>query len=210
MLRRNYRTLSLVAAIVLTLACVPTLGPAPAPIPTFDPNAPLTAIVLTAGAAATQTAINAPPTATSTPLPTNTPSPTPTATPTFLFLVPTLSIPPTQIPLGVSQKEFDCQVLSTEPKGLVAASSRFIGKWIIANIGTNTWLSDNVDYRYFEGDKIHLQSIYDFPANVQPGATVEVTVDMQAPSTPGEYITVWQMKSSNRLICTMELKITVN
>lgn len=209
MLRRNYRTLSLVVAIVLTLACVPTLGPTPAPIPTFDPNGPLTAIVLTAGFAATQTAINAPPTATPTALPTKTASPTPTATPTFLFLIPTNSLPPTQIPLGVSEKSLECQVLSVEPKGVVAASSRFIGKWVIANIGKDTWLSANIDYRYQSGDKIHLQSIYDFPANVQPGATVELTVDMQAPSTPGEYTTVWRLYQSNKNFCSMDMIITV-
>ena len=60
MLWRRHRTLSLFAAMVLMLACLPTLGPASAPIPTLDPNAPLTAIVLTAGAAATQTALNSP------------------------------------------------------------------------------------------------------------------------------------------------------
>lgn len=211
MSRRSYKFVSLTAVLILSLACVlPTLGPTPAPIPTFDPNGPLTAIVLTAGFAATQTAINAPPTATPTALPTKTASPTPTATPTFLFLVPTNSLPPTQIPLGNSQAAYDCQILSTEPKGLVAASQRFIGKWIIANIGLDTWLSNNVDYRYLEGDKIHLQSIYDFPANVQPGATVELTVDMQAPTTPGEYVTKWRIYISNKSFCTMEMKITVN
>jgi hypothetical protein len=209
MLRRNYRFLSLGIALALMLACVPTLGSTPPPIPTFDPNLPLTAIVLTAGAAATQTALNAPPTATSTPLPTRTPFPSPTATATFLLLIPTISVPPTQIPLGVSEKALDCQVLSVEPKGVVAASSRFIGKWVIANIGKDTWLSANIDYRYQSGDKIHLQSIYDFPANVQPGTTVELTVDMQAPSTAGEYATVWRLYQSNKNFCSMDMVITV-
>jgi hypothetical protein len=209
MLRRHSKVLYLAVSLILALACVPTLGSTPPPIPTFDPNGPLTAIVLTAGYAATQTAINAPPTATPTPLPTKTPTNTPSPTATFLFILPTNALPPTQIPLGVSNKELDCQVLSTEPKAAIAASTSFIGKWVIANIGTATWLSDNVDYRYSEGDKFHLQSIYDFPANVQPGSTVEVTVDMQAPSTPGEYTTKWRINQGNKLICTMEMKITV-
>lgn len=210
MSRRSYNILSLTVVLILMLACVlPTLGPTPAPIPTFDPNGPLTAIALTAGAAATQTAINAPPTATSTPLPTRTPFDTPTPTATFFFVLPTISLPPTQVPLGVSTKEFDCQVLATEPGAPIAASTSFIGKWLVANIGTASWRSENVDYRYAEGDKFHLQSIYDFPVNVQPGSTVEVTVDMQAPATPGEYITKWRINQSNKIICTMEMKITV-
>jgi hypothetical protein len=210
MFRRSYKIVSLTAVLILMLACVvPSLGSTPAPIPTFDPNGPLTAIALTAGAAATQTAINAPPTATATPLPTKTPLPTPTPTATFLFLIPTISLPPTQIPLGVSTKEFDCQVLAVEPSAPIAVSTSFIGKWVIANIGTASWRSENVDYRYAEGDKFHLQSIYDFPVNVQPGSIVEVTVDMQAPATPGEYITRWRINQSNKVICTMEMKIIV-
>ncbi len=210
MSRRSYKIVSLTAVLILMLACVPTLGPTPAPIPTFDANAPLTAIVLTAGVAATQTAINAPPTATPTPLPTKTPPPTPTATPTFLFILPTISLPPTQIPLGVSQKELDCQILSYEPKESVAASTRFLGKWTVANIGTSTWSSDNFDYRYLEGEKIHLQSIYDFPVNVQPGSIVELIVDMQAPATPGEYLTKWRITFGKRVFCTMEMQLIVN
>lgn len=209
MFRRSYKIVSLTAVLILMLACVPTLGSTPAPIPTFDPNGPLTAIALTAGSAATQTAINAPPTATATPLPTKTPLDTPTPTATFLFLIPTISVPPTQIPLGVSTKEFDCQILNVEPSGPITASTSFIGKWIVANIGTASWRSDNVDYRYAEGDKFHLQSIYDLPVNVQPGSTVEITVDMQAPGTPGEYITRWRINQSNRVICTMEMKLNV-
>ncbi|MBI2331088.1 MAG: hypothetical protein HYU84_02755, partial [Chloroflexi bacterium] len=92
-MRKNHRTILTVIATILILACMPTLGPATTPIPTFDANAPLTAIVLTAGAAATQTALNAPPTATPT-VPTHTPFPTPTATATFLFFVPTSALPP--------------------------------------------------------------------------------------------------------------------
>lgn len=205
---QSHRLSLILLAAVLTFACLPTLGPAPAPLPTLDPNAPLTAIVQTAAAAATQTAIHSSPTPTAT-LPTNTPTVTPTATPTFLFLLPTSDKPPTQIPLGSSQAVFDCQVLSVEPKAQIGVSTRFIGKWVIANIGKGTWDVNSLDYRYAEGDKFHLQSIYDFPATVTPGLIVELTVDMQAPSTAGEYTTVWRIKAGNKEFCPMEMKIVV-
>jgi hypothetical protein len=195
-------------AAVIALACLPTLGPEP--LPTFDANAPLTAIALTAGAAATQTALNAPPPPTATPLPTNTPTDTPTPTPTFLFFVPTSALDPTQIPLGVSLSDFDCQVLSAQPKGFVGVSTRFIGNWVVANIGVSIWDINSLDYRYTGGEKIHLQSIYDFPATVTPGATVELKVDMQAPAVAGTYTTNWKIyRGNNRSFCDMELTITV-
>ena len=205
----HYHRLSLILiAAVVTFACLPTLGTGPTPLPTFDVNAPLTAIAQTAGAAATQTALSIP-TETPTPTPTKTPTDTPTPTPTFLFLVPTLFIPPTQIPLGSSNLDFECQVLSYEPQEAVAASARFFGKWLIANIGRVTWDADNLDYQYVDGDKIHLQSVYDFPASVQSGSTVEITVDMQAPTAPGEYYTRWRINAGKEHFCPMELRIKV-
>ena len=205
----HYHRLSLILiAAVVTFACLPTLGTGPTPLPTFDANAPLTAIAQTAGAAATQTALSIP-TETPTPTPTKTPTDTPTPTPKFLFLVPTLFIPPTQIPLGSSNLDFECQVLSYEPQEAVAASARFFGKWLIANIGRVTWDADNLDYQYVDGDKIHLQSVYDFPASVQSGSTVEITVDMQAPTAPGEYYTRWRINAGKEHFCPMELRIKV-
>lgn len=207
-MRYSSRSILILIAAVFTLACLPTLGAASTPLPTFDANAPLTAIAQTAAAAATQTALSIP-TATATPIPTKTPTESPTPTPTFLFLVPTLFIPPTQVPIGSSNLDFDCQVLSFEPQEAVAVSARFFGKWIVANIGKVAWDANNLDYQYVDGDKIHLQSIYDFPASVQPGATVELTVDMQAPVAPGEYYTRWRINAGKLGFCPMELRITV-
>lgn len=208
-MRKNHRTILIVITAILILACVPALGPATTPIPTLDPNAPLTAIVLTAGAAATQTAINAPPTATPT-VPTNTPFPTPTATATFLFFIPTSVLPPTQIPLGHSDKDFDCQVLSGDPRNPLPVSTKFTAKWVVANIGKSTWTSDSSDYRYIDGTKMHLQSVYDFPATIPPGATVELTVEMQAPPTPGTYSTFWVIYVGKNAFCKMQLDLVVN
>lgn len=207
-MQHSHRLTWILVSAVITLACLPTLGAASNPPPTFDANAPLTAIAQTAGAAATQTALSIP-SATASPLPTRTPTDIPTPTPTFLFLVPTRFIPPTQIPIGSSNLDFDCQVLSYEPQEAVAASARFFGKWLVANIGKVTWDANNLDYQYVDGDKLHLQSIYDFPASVQSGTTVELSVDMQAPVAPGEYYTRWRINAGQEHFCPMELRIKV-
>lgn len=205
--RRSNKAIVLFVSILLMLACMPTLGPTQAPIPTFDANAPLTAIVLTAESAATQTALFAPPTATPT-VPTNTPFPTATPLPTFLFLIPTKDEPPTQIPLGNSDKAYECQVISAEPSAPIPVSTSFIAKWLVANIGKSTWDSGDADYRYIDGYRLHLQSIYDFPVDVAPGTTIDLTVDMQAPPTPGQYSTFWIIYIGKNAFCKMQLDIT--
>lgn len=208
---KNQKITSTLILIFFTLACVPTLPSASTPIPTLDPNAPLTAIVETARAAATQTAQFAPPTLTPSATPTRTPPPTDTVTPTFIFLLPTSAVPPTQIPAGSSGLTLDCQILSQDPppdkifdKGAV-----FTATWVVANVGLNTWPSDNSDYRYSSGDKLHLQPIYDFEKNVAAGETVTFSVAMQAPNEVGRFSTVWQIAIGKERFCSMQITIIV-
>ena len=89
-------------------------------------------------------------------------------------------------------------------------STKFIAKWVVANIGRSTWDRNSADYRYIDGDKIHLQSVYDFSATVPPSATVELTVDMQAPPTPGKYSTFWIIYVGKNAFCKMQLDLVVN
>ncbi|MBL8099213.1 MAG: hypothetical protein JNK81_08525 [Anaerolineales bacterium] len=209
MMSQNKKLTSIFIAVLITLACVPTLPTTSAPIPTFDANAPLTAIVLTANAAATQTQRFAPPTLTPTATSTRTPLPTDTITPTFIFVLPTSTVPPTQIPAGSSGKDLDCQIISQDPpeNALITIQSQFTAKWIVANVGLKTWPSDNTDYRYLSGDKIHLQPIYDFEKNVPAGDRVELTVAMQAPSQPGVYSTIWRITIGQEGFCNMNITI---
>lgn len=209
---RNNKIISLLTTILLMLACVPTLPTSSAPIPTFDANAPLTAIVRTAGAAMTQTAQFAPPTLTPTVTPTRTAFPTETITPTFIFVLPTSTVPPTQIPAGSSGLELECQVLSQDPPNntIVSLHSTFTAKWIVANVGTKTWPSDNTDYRYFSGDKFHLQPIYDFEKSVVAGDSIELVVAMQAPNQTGTFTTSWRISIGNERFCSMNITIIVS
>ncbi|MBI3168380.1 MAG: hypothetical protein HYZ22_07880 [Chloroflexi bacterium] len=116
---------TLVILLFVMLACALPGSPAVAPLPTFDPNSPGTAIALTAAVAQTQTALKLP-TATITPKPTHTPSITPTFTPTFIFKlstltpIPTYTFPPTvgtiQTPGGGNSSGDDDEAVPTKNK----------------------------------------------------------------------------------------------
>lgn len=208
---RNQKVFSLAISILLMLACIPTLTPASAPVPTFDPNSALTAIVATANAAATQTQLFAPPTFTPTATSTRTPLPTETVTPTFVFFLPTITFTPTQIQVSSSSDKLACQILSQTPtnNSTIAPSTAFTAKWVIANIGTHNWPSDNTDYRYVSGNKIHTQPIYDFSNTVPSGKTTELSVGMKAPASPGSYSTSWRITIGKEQFCPMNLTIIV-
>jgi hypothetical protein len=207
---RNQKLLSILISVILMLACVPSLTPV-APVPTFDSNAPLTAIVQTSNAAATETQRFAPPTLTPTVTATRTPFPTETVSPTFLFFLPTITRTSTQVPAGSSGAQLECQVISQDPanNSAIAPSTTFTAKWVVANIGTYAWPSDNSDYRYNSGAKIHVQPIYDFENSVPSGRTTELTVNMKAPSASGVYSTSWRITIGKEQFCPMNLTIIV-
>lgn len=214
MTRRSTRIFSFTAAAAFMLACVtPALfAPTPTPIPTFDTNALNLVIAQTANAAATQTALMMPPTftPTATPRPTSTITPTPTAT--FYFVVATITVPPTQIPAGTSGLEYECQILSQTPQNnsVMARSSAFETRWLVANIGKAGWDQNNADYRYTGGNRLHKDSIRDLDASVSPGGTIELIVNMQSPNEPGTYSTSWRITIGKNEFCPMDLTITVN
>ncbi|WKZ36830.1 MAG: NBR1-Ig-like domain-containing protein [Anaerolineales bacterium] len=212
MIRRNHRTFALLTIAVIMLACAPALAPASEPIPTFDPNSIHTVIAQTADAAATQTALVAPPTETSAPTVTPTELPTETPTPTFLFLLPTLTFTPTPVTIVPSKSEYACQIFSQDPQNdsRMARNESFDAKWTVVNVGTQAWERGNSDYLYNSGDRLHKTGGYDFDVTVSSGESVELVVNMQAPGSPGTYKTAWRIVIGKQRFCPLNLTIIVN
>lgn len=221
-MRRSYRVVSLLIATVLMLACVPTLKPASTQVPVFDPNSINTAIVQTAEAAATQTALLMPPslTPTVTSPPSITPPPSETPTATFIFILPTSTVPsatstpePTQESSGGSgsDSQYGCKILSQSPANntTYAPGTSFNAAWEVKNTGNGKWDASSADYRYVSGDKIHQTAIYDFSESVGVGKSTLLLVSMKAPDTRGNYSTTWKIVIGKSKFCTMKLTITV-
>jgi hypothetical protein len=213
MIQRNYRKYYFLITTAWVLACAaPALVPVSAPTVSFDPNSINTSIAQTAGAAATQTVQNMPPTFTPTITPSPTSTITETPTPTFVFLLATPTVPSETPTVGISDAKFACQVISQTPQNNsgITKGADFEARWQVTNIGQNTWDSANVDYRYVGGDKFHKAGIYDLYSSVAPGGSTEIIAAMKAPADPGTYTTTWKITSGKTQFCTMNLTIVVN
>jgi hypothetical protein len=212
--RAQKNTIFLILATAIILACVPTPASVPTPIPIFDPNSINTVIALTAGSAATQTARMVPPTYTPTVtlIPANILIPTETPTVTFVFFLPTLTPTIVAIQPGSSGEQYECQILSQTPaeNTTMGKGQPFETRWLVANIGTNVWDSDSMDYRYISGDKIHLTAAYDLSQSVSPGESTELVVKMKAPTYSGTFNTRWKLNIGKTQFCAMKLTIIVN
>ncbi len=214
MIRRAQKNvIFLLVATAIILACVPTLAPASTPIPTFDPNSISTSIVETVNAAATQTGLFTTPTSTPTFTftPTRTPSETPTPTNTFVFILfsPTASntITPTKQPAG----NYECTLVSQSPEdnSIIGTNALFSMHWQVKNTGTLVWDSNNADYHYKSGAKLHKQPAYDLPKDVPPDKGIDIVVDMAAPAAIGKYSTTWAIGIGKKEFCKVSLTIKV-
>lgn len=214
---RNMKLLYLVLAVILVMACAPTIA---TPFPTADPNAVNTFIAQTANVASSQTAA-AQPTSTFTPSPTptrltDTPSPTTTSTVIFILSTPTPLVIPTFTFIstgggGSSTANYACQIISVSPANGTSMDEEtdFDTTWRVKNIGQKNWDRNSVDFVYDSGAKIHKRPGYDLSANVKTGDTTDLGVDMVAPDDNGTYTTSWELRVGDTDFCKMSLTIVV-
>jgi hypothetical protein len=214
---RKSKLLVWVTALVLIMACVPSLATPQAQAPTLDPGAINTFIAQTVNAASTQTAASIPtltPSPTITPtVPTQTLIPSATATVIFVLSSPTPLVIPTFTSSGggTSSDNFSCQITRVTPANGTRFNPRddFDAIWTVRNNGQRNWDRNTVDYVYSSGDKIHKVSGYDLDENVRTGNSLDLGVDMQAPKNSGTYSTTWTMRAGNNNFCTLTLTIVV-
>ncbi len=190
-----YKKLPIVflATVLLVSACnLPGTGSA-------APNAEATlGAIYTAQAAtlqAMQTQASSGETSTPEPLPTiGFPTLAPLITNTPLGL-PTLSVVNTVTPLAVCNKaEFVRDV--TVPDGTTyAPNATFIKTWRLRNAGTCTWTTA-YSLAFYDGNRMSGPASVALPGSVAPGQTVDISVNLVAPSVDGSFRGFWSLRNS--------------
>src|SRR5688572_3647774 len=77
-----------------------------------------------------------------------------------------------------------------------APGATFKKTWRLKNIGTCAWNSNDVSLIFDSGERMGAPASLAIPTTVNPGQTVDITVDMTAPSTAGHYFGYWKFKSN--------------
>ncbi len=85
----------------------------------------------------------------------------------------------------------------TVPDGTsYAPGTAFKKTWRLKNIGTCAWNSNDVSLIFDSGEKMGAPASVALPTTVAPGQTVDITVDMTAPSAAGHYFGYYKFKSA--------------
>jgi len=121
--------------------------------------------------------------------------PAKTAVPPTIVLPTNTAVPPTPTPKPCLQIAFISDI--TIPDGTkLSGGQNFTKIWRLQNSGTCVW-DTQFDIIFVKGDQMGANSVYDIPKAVQPGETVDISVPMVAPYSPGRYRSEWQLRSSN-------------
>jgi len=193
-----FRILSVIVTVALVLSACNL--PSNTPTEQVNPNAVFTAAAETVVAQLTQSALlnptSAPPTAvpaTNTPAapsaPTNTPGlslPLATATTQPVVVAPTV---------GCDAAQFITDV--TIPDGTsYSAGATFIKTWRLKNIGSCTW---NSSYAlvFDSGTSLGGASSTPLASSVAPGGSIDVSINLQAPSADGTYRGFWGLTNAS-------------
>jgi hypothetical protein len=75
-----------------------------------------------------------------------------------------------------------------------APGTPFKMTWTIRNVGKSTW-TRAYQLRFFANSQMGAPAAVNFSKDVAPGETIDLTVDMVAPTTPGDYHSLWVLTS---------------
>lgn len=89
--------------------------------------------------------------------------------------------------------------ITTPPGTIMSPGQTFTKSWRITNIGTCVW-TQSYKMVFFSGEKMNAPSTISLPISISPGQTVDFSVQMTAPSTPGSYQGYWKLRNANDLV----------
>ena len=88
----------------------------------------------------------------------------------------------------------------TVPDGtFYTPGAAFTKTWRLKNIGNCTWTTSYA-LVFDSGEKMGAPSAVNFPSNVAPGQTVDLTVQMTAPGSAGHYRSYWKLRNAGNVI----------
>ena len=132
--------------------------------------------------------LNAP---TQTPLP-----PTPVIVQITNTPVPTSTPVPSAVPVTYCDWASFIKDVSIPDGTVLAPGETFTKVWRLKNRGTCTWSSDYL-LVFSSGSQMGGKTAVSFPGIVSPGQTVDITLLLTAPSTPGSYSGYWMLRNAS-------------
>jgi len=181
-MRKISRLLAGIAVISAILACN---------LPSSNPGQQGSDAVMTAAALTVQAQLAQVPSAT--PTFTSVPGPFPTV-PLPTFAPPTLP-PPATATSNCDNAQFIADVTYPDDT-VIAPSTSFTKTWRLKNIGTCSW-TPSYAVVFFSGDQMSGPSAQALTGNVNPGQTIDISVNLTSPASNGTKVGYWKLRNAS-------------
>ena len=113
-------------------------------------------------------------------------------------LIPALALPTNASAATCDWAQFISDV--TVPDGTkYEPGAAFKKTWRLKNIGTCTWTT-SYSLVFDTGEQMGAPASIKFPSEVKPGATIDISVDMTAPTAAGHYRGYWKFKNASGVL----------
>jgi len=77
---------------------------------------------------------------------------------------------------------------------VIGPGQSFTKTWLLQNSGTCTWTT-SYESAFITGEQMAAPLSVKLPENVAPGALIEISVNFTAPTEPGTYASLWQLRT---------------
>lgn len=124
-------------------------------------------------------------------------TPFPSLTP-FKSVTPFSSLTPgkTASPTSGTACDSAALVSTTIPDGSTFLPGDFFSKsWRIKNTGTCTWTTGYA-LVFVNGSRMEGQSVYNFTSNITPGQSIDLSISLRAPASPGTFSGDWMLRNA--------------
>ena len=197
-------TIFILAVFIIPIVLMGCSSKAPAS-PTTNPDLIYTAAAQTADARLTQIFQSTPSATPVTPTPTFDATQTAAAQTasavltqaTSLTVTPQATASSTPLPPGPSGDRVVFVADVTIPDGtVIAPGAAFVKTWRLQNAGTSTWTT-SYSLAFVSGEQMGTINSVPLAQSVGPGAQIDISVDLVAPTNPGTYQGYWKMKNAS-------------
>ncbi len=179
------KTVRLVSTVLIFLLALSACN-----LPSSAPEQTDTAATTVAQTVQAELTQSAPPTASTTPL----------VLPAITTVAPpTISVPPTVVILPTVTTSCDISQFITDvtvPDGTIMTPGQtFTKTWRFRNAGSCSW-TPSYAIVFSSGDSMNGPATQALVGNVNPGQTVDISVNLTAPTAPGDYKGWWKLRNA--------------
>ena len=118
-----------------------------------------------------------------------------TTTPGGFPTVPSATATRTSAPVSLCDAAAFVNDVSIPDGSRLEPGDEFTKTWRLRNVGTCSWTAAYAVV-FASGDRMHAPVSVGLPGTVHPGQTVDLSVEMEAPDSKGEYQGYWKLRSA--------------